>query len=131
MEFFDERGSDKTLHGQITNIGNFHPWHQLTIEERRVKLDRYNELFGRSEDTSDKGLDRGPPPPAKLSPEEAADFEDLLSKLLTWERSDRATLDEIRDHPWLTKAYAPLGNEIWLQRYYFGQGYYGVDEVFI
>lgn len=132
-EFFKWRGDDPTLHGQIANIGTHHPWHSLTIEERRERLERYNEQLSERnrEVTSDEALDRGPPPPDKLSSEEAADLEDLLIRLLTWEREDRPSLKDICEHPWLVKAYAPCSSEPWLQRFYRGASYYGFDKQYI
>ncbi|KPI39719.1 Serine/threonine-protein kinase SRPK [Cyphellophora attinorum] len=120
---WDSRGDDKTLHGQIRNIGNWHPWHKLTIEQRRARLEDYNAVLEDKEDTSDKALDRGPPGHAALSDEEAADFEDLLRKMFTWERSERITIGNVLKHPWFNKKYLVEESGPWLQYYYYGCGY--------
>lgn len=128
---FRQRGNDPTLHGQIVNIGNWHPWHRLTVEERRERLQAWNRDCDAAIDTSDAALDRGQPPPKALSPEEAADFEDLLKSLLTWDRKDRATVKNILGHPWLNKQYVEKQDDHWLQKYYYGCGYSSPDKTYI
>ena len=129
------RGNDPSLHGQIKNIGNRHPWHKLTIPERREILERLNANMlddAIKYDTSDEALDRGPPPHSALSDEEAADLEDLLRKMLTWRREDRVTVAQVLEHAWLNKTYVEEDQDKpWVQRYHFGTGYEKNGEVYI
>ncbi|RJE18525.1 CMGC SRPK protein kinase [Aspergillus sclerotialis] len=44
-------------------------------------------------------------PGTRLSPAEAADFKDLLEKMLRYRHGDRIQLEEIRKHAWLSNVY--------------------------
>jgi hypothetical protein len=119
---------DETLHGWLRAIGDHHPWHKMSIQERQIALSGF---YGRNYDGSivdphageHEGLDRGPPPPGPLSAEELEVLEDLLSQLLTWRREDRATAESTWGHRWLTKTYAPAEDGPILQHSYGGAGH--------
>ena len=134
---FNPYGQDRTLRGVVRNIGALHPWHQLTLEERRERLDRFFEERGDyyiANDPREKErdiLDRGPPGPPPLSAEEADDFEDLLRQLFTWERADRALPADVLQHAWLHGNYFPPEAGSCLQEYYRGVHYFRGDRIYI
>jgi serine/threonine protein kinase len=62
---------------------------------------------------------RVPSPPGPLSAEVAADFVDLLGRMLKYRYSERITTTEILEHPWLNKEYDESGKleGPWIQTY--------------
>jgi hypothetical protein len=108
--------------GVLRNIGNFHPWHGMTPDERRQAFEAYDEAMGLDGQTCARDYDRGPPPPGRLSKEELGDFEDLLLQLLTRRRSERATAANIENHPWLNKTYTARNDGHFLVPYIVGDG---------
>jgi hypothetical protein len=65
------------------------------------------------------------PSPPELCPEEAADFEYMLRRILIWRREDRVSAADLMHHPWPNKRYSDMTDEDWLVTYILG-GFDGV-----
>jgi len=86
----------------------------MTLQERRdFLIAEWGE--------ADAQVDTGPPPPARLSDEELADFHDLLSKMLGYLPEECLSINEVLRHPWLHKTYTDLDPPAgWLSRFDWG-----------
>jgi hypothetical protein len=126
--FWIEQSHGRTLQVRLRQVGGLHPWHKMSLEDRREALRAYHGVApGRP-----PIADFGPPPSARLSEQELADFEDLLQRLLRWRRVDRESAASICDHPWLNRNYAPLDSDApFLMRYYTGETFQRDGEVYI
>ena len=105
---------DESLKTKIARIGNWPEWFTLTLEQRVTRKQEYNmEEFGHitTADVDDE------PPPAPLSDEEKVDFEDILSSMLKYEKSDRAPLERVVGHPWFKNSYGKVEDVVWLKEY--------------
>ena len=105
---------DGSLHGKIEHIGKWEEWHYLPLEERLRRMKECSEdQYGHMAlaDVDDE------PPPGPLSDEEKADFENLLSSMLKYEKTERATLTEVVKHPWFKQTYRESSTDEWLQQY--------------
>ncbi|KAK5069904.1 hypothetical protein LTR64_007914 [Lithohypha guttulata] len=125
--------TDDRLQQKINRIGDWLPWITMTpIDRRQLFIAAFDE-----DNVDDEGhmiaktINKpDPPPPARLSPEEAADFTDLLSKMLVWEPEDRITIEEVLQHPWLNKSYGPIDEtEPWISHYHPGWELQPQDDV--
>lgn len=125
----EECGSD-SLESKLEGFGTWEPWHYMTPEQRKQHFfsDAYTE-----EQRNDDGFGfdiendlSTIPPPAKPSDEELHDLKDLLSKMLTYLPSERITIDEVLQHPWLNKQYKDLDDPSapWICRYDGGCKYF-------
>ena len=120
----DQKDDDDNEHGpslsqKVKRIGQWKRWCYLSLEERRAGVEKFENYFKDPEDrvhVTLEDVDTGNPPPVSLSEEEAADFEDLLSRMLTLKREDRLPLKEVASHPWLNKDYGKT-SEPWLQQF--------------
>lgn len=113
----------KSLKHRLQAIGECMPWVTMTPAERRqLVIDTQGEEALEDEDNPMiQMIDDYTPPPAKLSEEEAADFEDLLQKMLCWRPEDRITIDEVLQHPWLNKDYDDVDeSEPWIEQFHPG-----------
>lgn len=107
----DEYEGDMSLPGRVDGIGKFDRWFNLNDNE---KLEAMRELHPKihrdtvfdEEHAKQEIRDCLPPPPKALSTEERDDFLDLLTRMLKYDRRERITIEEIANHPWLTKDYA-------------------------
>ncbi len=105
---------DGSLHGKIEHIGKWEEWHYLPLEERlRRKKEWSEDEFGHMTlaDVDDE------PPPGPLPDEEKADFANLLSSMLKFEKTERAPLKEIVKHPWFKAQYEEASTDEWIKQY--------------
>ena len=115
-----------SLEDAVKSIGKWTDWCHMTVEERMEKLVAVRQILHSlgEEPVTREECDTGQTPHAPLSGEEAVDFIDLLSSMLKWHRSDRATLDDVLKHPWFTKDYGHDTEKPWLEKYHRGYIYY-------
>jgi hypothetical protein len=66
----------------------------------------------------DNGRAHGP-----LSDARRNAFEDILTALLTWNRKDRATLDDVLGYLWLNTSFEGNDSGPWIERYSAGRSY--------
>ena len=115
-----------SLSQKIKKIGHWKRWCYLSVEERRAVVKAY-QSYGKDpeevEPVTDDEVNTGAPPPERLSDDEAADFENILSSMLKIERVDRTSLDKLMAHPWLTKAYEQSTSGPWLENFSRGREY--------
>ena len=119
--------TDESVHfepkllAKIQQVGKWKEWHYMSIDQRRAYIKKSK---GEDYEPPDTELIDNGPPPGPLSKQEVKDLEDVLSSMLKYEKSDRATLEDLMKHSWLTSAYEdPVGNEPWLKRYSPGRTY--------
>ena len=117
-----ENGSCATrgsLHQVIQEIGVW-PRHLCRSAEFRKNLILRCRNPGEEDQILDLGwVDLLKPPPARLSPEEAEDFESLLGGMLKYHPEERISLQEIKDHQWFSKSYPNTSEEEkWLERWF-------------
>lgn len=114
------------LHDRIGSIGrgHNHEWFSLSLEERLAKKKAYYDAVD-EEESAELTLASvsHAPPPAPLSSEEKADFEELLSMMLKWERADRPAFPEIIAHQWMKRTYGDRTTDAWLE--HFNEGWNG------
>ncbi|KAK5077816.1 hypothetical protein LTR70_004397 [Exophiala xenobiotica] len=128
-----ERCGTESLETKLCEIGKWRSWHYMTPEQRRQHV--FSDAYNEEERTDpDNGFDiendlYTTPPPAKPSDEELHDFEDLLSKMLTYMPSQRITIEEVLRHPWLNKQYSDLDDPSapWICRYDPGYKYFAAS----
>ncbi|KAK5938564.1 hypothetical protein PMZ80_008753 [Knufia obscura] len=121
---------EDTLEARIRNVGDWSPWHTMSMEERcKFVISDLGEEYALSSDCDlEAQVNTGPPPPARLSEEELVDFYDLLSKMLRYLPEERITIQEVLDHPWLHKTYTDLDPPAdWLSRFDWGRETREVD----
>ena len=119
--------SGESLSDEISKIGKWEKWCYMTIDEQMQGLKDFNEKYADGEEPDEvtrEECNTGAPPPGPLSVEEAADFEDLLGKMLKLEPSKRISLEEVLDHAWLQKSYEDeVGDKPWIEPYFSGRTY--------
>ena len=115
--------NDETLHAKLNATGDWLPWHRMSMRERYDWLvSEWRETRDFSDPNLKYQIDTGPPPPAKLSDDEFADFHDLLSKMLRYLPEERLTIEEVMQHAWLHKTYTDHDPPAeWLSRFEWGQ----------
>jgi serine/threonine protein kinase len=118
----------RDLRHRIRSIGNLNQWHRMTPSQRRAKI---RELWPQENDdaTLERKIGIQTCPPARLLNEEAEDLEDLLSKMLRYDPTERISISEVLRHPWFSKRYharrsrskvaspRPRKSKMWLERY--------------
>ena len=96
------------------------PRHLCRSAESRKNLILRCRNPGEEDQIPDLGwVDLLKPPPARLSPEEAEDFESLLGGMLKYHPEERISLEEIKDHQWFSKSLPHTSEEEkWLERWF-------------
>jgi serine/threonine-protein kinase SRPK3 len=125
---------ERTLAWKIQQIGVWKLWSYLTVEQRMKRLERMKKDLGAAAqhiDASREACDTGAPPHGPLSKAEARALEDVLKMMLTWNRADRAKIDDVLDHPWLTDSFGDQDSGPWIEQYHPGRGYSARDKVYI
>ena len=123
-EYFQPRRrpkEDTSLSGRIRDIGTWREWHYLTLDERVRRIQQFYAGSGDPQENVTTADVVCEPPPSKLSEEEQADFEDLLSSMMKYGKGERASLSQIASHPWLKKTYGDAGDDAWLKPYALGR----------
>ena len=118
-----EKSKDR-LDRKIRRIGDWKPWFNMTVQQRRDALiAEFGEERAFSPDFFLQERINADPPPAKLSEEEFTDFYDLLSKMLRYRPEDRLTIRGVLEHPWLNKKYEKDFNatDPWISHFSWGQ----------
>jgi serine/threonine protein kinase len=114
-----ESGAESSLHQVIQQMGTWPKHLSRSPESRKSMILRSSQTPDEGDEVMDlEWVDCLKPPPATLSIEEAEDFESLLSGMLKYDPEERISLEELRDHPWLSKSYPDSSEDNWLERWF-------------
>ena len=123
---------------RIYAIGNVSEWHDMSLEERLERAQKFYTSVGMHKqaaetDTLMTEVDTGDAPVGPLSNKESADFASMLSSMLQYHKADRASLDQVIKQPWFTTSttdpWELQGEESpWIVNYHPGTNYVTAEE---
>ena len=119
---------------RIYDIGTSNlEWHNMSLDQRLERAQKFYTSRGRLDKAADTDtlmteVNTGNAPVGELSNDESVDFANMLRSMLQYHKADRASLEDVIQHPWFTTPttdpWELLGGEApWIVTYHPGTNY--------